>query len=339
MNTTLTNHQLQPYNSFNVQARAHFFYEVTSSQNIVQLLTQDNISMHPKLVLGGGSNILFTQDFHGVVIKNNLLGIEPILEDDEHIWISVGGGENWHDVVTYCIDNHFAGIENLSLIPGSVGAAPIQNIGAYGVELSSVFESLNAINLTTGVTQSFTHADCQFGYRDSIFKNALKNQYIITQVTLRLNKQPKLMTDYGNIKNMLEQMNVKQPTIQDISKAVIAIRNQKLPNPKETPNAGSFFKNPIISHDKFSLLQQAFPDLPHFEQPNNQVKIPAAWLIEQCALKGIKKNGVGISPKHALVIVNYENPNGADIHSFSESIQKSVRDKFNIELQTEVNIY
>ena len=329
---------LQTLNTLNIQSSAQFFCKITSLNDVQQLLNHSEFKPTPKIILGGGSNILFTQDFGGLIIKNDIRGIEVILEDDDHVWLTVGAGENWHQFVLYCIEHGFAGIENLSLIPGTVGAAPIQNIGAYGVELESVFESLQALDLANGEVHNFTYQDCQFGYRNSVFKHELKNQFIITQVTFKLNKQADLQLDYGAIKETLAAMDINQPTIRDVSNAVIKIRQQKLPNPRELPNAGSFFKNPVISQADFEQLQQQHPTAPHYAQPNQHQKIPAAWLIDQCQLKGFKRNGAGISPNHALVIVNYSSNDGAVIQQLATYIQQQVQTKFNIKLETEVNI-
>lgn len=328
---------LQKHNTLRVKATADYFCTVCSVPSVQQLIVTPEYSSLPKLILGGGSNILFTRDFPGLIIKNDIHGIELIQESNEHVWLTIGGGENWHNLVLYCINRGYAGIENLSLIPGTVGAAPIQNIGAYGVEIESVLESLEAVNLTTGNIKTFSNKECQFGYRDSIFKRELKNQYIITHVTLKLNKQANLKTHYGEINSLLNEKNITQPTIKDISDIVIHIRNTKLPDPKTLPNAGSFFKNPIISADAFKQLKGKFPDIPHYHQ-NNKTKIPAAWLIDQCKLKGFKQGNVGISPDHALVIVNYASDDGTHIKKLSETIQKIVADKFGIILKTEVNI-
>ncbi len=331
--TMQANQQLRNYNSFRVKALADYFIKIDSIETL-----QAALKAGPKLVIGSGSNILFTQDFHGLVIKNNILGITPILEDDQHIWLTIGAGENWHQFVLYCLKYHYAGVENLSLIPGTVGAAPIQNIGAYGVELSSVFESLQAVDLNTGEIRQFTHQQCRFGYRDSIFKNTLKNRYCITHVTLKLNKQPKLNIEYGNIKQMLNSMHIDAPSIIDVSNAVIKIRQSKLPDPTQLPNAGSFFKNPIITQDNFKELQQQFPDIPHYTQENNHIKIPAGWLIEHCGLKGITQNGIGTHPDQALVIVNYQASQGKEIQAFATYIQQQVQNKFNLQLSPEVNL-
>lgn len=340
MNEIKKNAPLQAFNTFNVQSLAQFFCEVTNIDDIRQLLSHAELRTLPKLILGGGSNILLTQDVTGLVIKNAIYGKSIIRENDQHVWITVGAGEAWHPFVLYCIKHNFAGIENLSLIPGTVGAAPIQNIGAYGVELKSVFDSLHAIDLETTELRSFTNQECQLGYRDSIFKHTLKNKYIITHVTFKLNKEPVLTLDYGNIQTMLDAMHIKQPTIKDVSTAVIKIRQQKLPDPHQLPNAGSFFKNPIISQADFKKLQQQYSTMmiPHYVQPNQWYKIPAAWLIDQCQLKGLKQNGVGISPNHALVIVNYSCNSGATIQQFANHIQQLVYTKFGIQLETEVNI-
>lgn len=329
---------LQTFNTLNVQSLAQSFCEVTNMEDVGQLLSHSDLNTLPRLIIGGGSNILLTRDVEGLVIKNSILGREIILEDDAHVWITVGAGENWHQFVLYCIENNFAGIENLSLIPGTVGAAPIQNIGAYGVELESVFESLHAVELNTGEIHQFTHQQCQFGYRDSIFKQQLKNKFIITQVTFKLNKRPTLKLDYGNVKDTLDEMQIKQPTIKDVSNAIIHIRQQKLPDPHQLPNAGSFFKNPVITHSLFAHLQQLHPDMPYYAQANNHYKIPAAWLIDQCSLKGFKRDGVGVSPNHALILVNYSSHDGAAIQQLATHIQQQVHTQFNIALETEVNI-
>lgn len=329
---------LKALNTFHVDVTANYFTTVNSVQDAQSLLKQPELGQLTKLVLGGGSNILFTQDFPGLVIKNDIRGIDLILENDEYVWLTVGAGENWHPFVLHCIDNHYAGIENLSLIPGTVGAAPVQNIGAYGVELSSVLESLQAISLTDGSIRHFTNPECQFGYRDSIFKNTLKNKFLITYVTLKLQKNAKPITSYGAIDSTLAKQGITTPTIKNVSDAIITIRSQKLPDPAITPNAGSFFKNPIIKSTQFDALRAQFPDIPHYPQTNNQIKIPAAWLIDQCELKGYKDNGVGISPNHALVIVNYESTSGRNIYALSQMIQGRVAKKFQIQLETEVNI-
>lgn len=332
-------HQLQPYNTFNVKAIARYFSEVQSTDDLQKIIADPFCQELPKLILGGGSNILFTRDYPGIVINNAIRGITLIQEDDQHIWLKVAAGERWHDLVMYCLVHNYAGVENLSLIPGTVGAAPIQNIGAYGVEFESVFDSLDAIHLLKNESHSFSKKDCEFGYRDSIFKNKHKNSYIITYVTLKLNKTPDININYSGIKNLLTEKNISYPSIRDISDAIIEIRQQKLPDPQKLPNVGSFFKNPVVSKEFFQQLKLQFSDIPGFSQTNGDIKIPAAWLIEHCHLKGITQNGVGISKNHALIIVNYDNPDGKAALALSQKIQYTVQEKFGILIQPEVNIY
>jgi UDP-N-acetylmuramate dehydrogenase len=329
---------LQPYNTLNVAAMARYFSRVESKAELQTLLTSPQWQDKITLILGGGSNILLTQDIEGLVIKINIMGIEKIKEDNQHVWLQVGAGENWHQLVLYCIEHGFAGIENLSLIPGTVGAAPMQNIGAYGVELQSVFDHLNAINRHSGEIETFYNKQCEFGYRSSVFKHALKNKYIITDVTLKLNKTPQFHTSYGAVQQTLNDMGIKELSLKAVSDAVIKIRQQKLPDPAALPNAGSFFKNPIISHQAFSTLQQQYLDMPHYPASNNQIKIPAAWLIEQCGFKGKRLNGVGVHEHQALVLINYNQSPGIKIKNLADEIQQSVNKKFAIELVPEVNI-
>lgn len=313
------------------------FLTISSLEDVQNALIQADIELSPKLILSGGSNILFTQHFPGLVIKNEIKGIETIKEDDESIWLKIGAGEVWHDFVLFCVNNHYAGTENLSLIPGSVGAAPIQNIGAYGAELKDIFESLTAIRLGDAKPCTFNKADCQFAYRNSIFKHSHKNQYIVTDVTLRLSKQPNFNTDYATLKNALENKQDKPITIKSISDAVIKIRQQKLPDPKVIGNAGSFFKNPEINPQQFSKLQSQFPNIPSF--PTQQaIKIPAAWLIEQCGFKGKRFGDIGVHQHQALVLVNYGNGNGQAIANLAKDIQTTVHNKFDILLEPEVNV-
>ena len=323
---------LKNFNTFSIDVTARYFTRL-STADALQPLLREYPSPH---ILGGGSNILLTNNITGLVIYNAIKGIEKIDETPDYIFLKIGAGENWHALVLYCIARNYAGIENLSLIPGTVGAAPIQNIGAYGVELKDVLVCVNTVEIATGKTNIFSNQDCCFGYRDSIFKNRLKNKHIITHVTVRLNKIPVFHTDYGAIHEKLEN---KPLTIKTISDAVIEIRQQKLPDPKKMPNAGSFFKNPIISYEKFMTLKQCFPSIPHFPEANNEMKIPAAWLIEQCGLKGKRLGRVGVHAQQALVLVNYDNATGNDILQLSHQIQASVLKKFDIELRPEVNIW
>lgn len=331
-------YQLQPLNTFKVKALARYFSTIESIDHAQSTLRNVRFGALPLFILGGGSNVLLTQDYPGLVIKNNIKGIEHVDNNSGHVLLKIGAGESWHDIVLYCLEHSYAGIENLSLIPGTVGAAPIQNIGAYGVELESVFHSLDAIELASGKIKHFTHADCTFGYRSSIFKTTLKNQYLITHVTLKLNHTANLQTEYGAIQTTLQQMDISNPSIKDVSNAVIKIRQQKLPDPKQLPNAGSFFKNPVITQPTFDALLKKFPSVPHFPQPRQHVKVPAAWLIEQCQLKGYRQNGVGISPDHALVLINYASEHGNELLKLSELVRNKVQEKFGLTLENEINI-
>ena len=332
------NISLQPYNTFGIQASAKWFTTVTNQAQLQQLLSDQHYQTMPKLILGGGSNVLFTQDYPGLVIKNNIPGINKLDEDNDYVWLKIGAGEDWHQLVMHCVDNNYGGIENLSLIPGTVGAAPMQNIGAYGVELKDVFHELTAINIDNGTARIFKNIDCQFAYRSSVFKTIYKNQFIITNITLRLQKQPTPNISYDALARMLSQMQVQQPTIKEVSDVVIQIRQSKLPDPKEIGNAGSFFKNPEITTAELDQLQTQFETVPFYSTNTDKVKIPAAWLIEKCGFKGKRFGNIGVHEKQALVIVNYGDGVGEDIKNLSETIQQAVQDKFNILLTPEVNI-
>jgi UDP-N-acetylmuramate dehydrogenase len=327
-------------NSFGIDIKAKYFCKANAIDNILSVLDWQQKQQTPLLVLGGGSNVLFTRDFDGLVLQNALKGIALEKEDDTYYYVKAMAGENWHEFVCYCVEQQYQGIENLSLIPGNVGASPMQNIGAYGVEIKDVFESLEAIHVQDKHIQVFQHADCQFGYRDSIFKNALRNQYIILSVTFKLRKQPIYNTSYGNIEQALEQMKVTTPDMASIAKAVIQIRQQKLPDPKVLGNAGSFFKNPIIPDQLFEAIKLKYPQIPGFPiNQTNTTKVPAAWLIEQAGFKGFRLGDVGCYPLQPLVLVNYGNASGEAIYAFSSNIIERVAKEFNIELEREVNIY
>lgn len=290
------------------------------------------------MVLGGGSNILLTKDFNGLVLKNDIMGIEEVKEDDEHVYLKVGAGENWHRFVMYCIDRGLAGVENLSLIPGNVGASPMQNIGAYGVEIKEVFHDLEAMHLKDRRVQLFTLNDCEFGYRDSIFKRKYKGEFAILTVTFRLNKHAQFNTSYGAIEQELQKMGVNELSVKAISQAVINIRSSKLPDPAVTGNAGSFFKNPTVSAEFFEPLKQQFPNIVAYKVGDDAVKLAAGWLIEQCGWKGIRKGDAGCHAKQALVLVNYGNATGQEIYDLSAEIVQSVHEKFGVTLEREVNI-
>ena len=328
---------LKPYNTFGIPVNARYFAEIVNEGDLVQLLNSDFIGEQKLLILGGGSNILFTEDFNGLVIKVSIPGIKSI-EDGNDVVVTSGAGVVWNDLVQYCVQRGFGGIENLSLIPGTVGASPIQNIGAYGVELKDVFESCVAYEIATAKTKVFTYKDCQFGYRDSIFKNELKNQYIITSVSLRLNKIPDVNIQYGAIKDELANRNISLPTISDVSAVVSDIRVSKLPDPSTIGNAGSFFKNPIIDQAQFDLILKQFPEIVHYPAPNGRVKLAAGWLIEQCGFKGIISGETGTWRNQALVLVNHGHATGQEVYSFSEQIVVAVDAKFHVKLEREVNI-
>jgi UDP-N-acetylmuramate dehydrogenase len=332
-----TNISLQPYNTFGIDAKAAFFTEVHSQIELQEVLKHPDYRSIPKLILGGGSNILFTQDFNGLVIRINIGGIEKIQENDTHVYLKAGAGVVWHDLVMYCIENNYAGLENLSLIPGTVGAAPMQNIGAYGVEIKETFESLEAVHIESGDVRIFSHAECMFGYRESVFKKELKGQYIITSVTFRLNKVAEFNISYGAIQDTLKQMNVPELSLRAVSDAVIHIRRSKLPDPKEIGNAGSFFKNPEIPKAQYEALQAQYPSVPGYVTSPETVKVPAGWLIEQTGWKGKIVGKAGVHKNQALVLVNYGGAHGNEIKALAEQVQQSVLEKFGIALHPEVN--
>jgi UDP-N-acetylmuramate dehydrogenase len=331
---------LKPYNTFGIDANARYWVEISQEEDLQTLLQLSEFIETPKLILGGGSNVLLCHDFEGLVVKITIPSIEVIREDDSHLYITAGAGVNWHEFVMYCVEHGYAGIENLSLIPGTVGAAPMQNIGAYGVELEQAFESLTAIHVRTGEKRTFTHADCVFGYRESVFKRELKGQYIITSVTFQLNKQPTFHTRYGAIQETLTEMGISDHnlSIKAISDAVIRIRRSKLPDPAQIGNAGSFFKNPEIPKTQFDALKDFYPNLPGYPIGKDVVKVPAGWLIEQAGWKGYRSGDAGVHAKQALVLVNYGNATGNEIMSLAKQVQASVLDKFGVTISPEVNV-
>ncbi|OSZ81603.1 UDP-N-acetylenolpyruvoylglucosamine reductase [Chitinophagaceae bacterium IBVUCB2] len=330
------NISLQPYNSFGIGAKARKFASFKSTEELSAFLTTE--SKLPLLVLGGGSNILFTKDFDGLVLKNEIKGIKKIDEDDEFVYVQSGSGENWHQFVLLCIENNWAGVENLALIPGCVGASPMQNIGAYGVELKDVFHELKAFHRKEKTNYTFSLNDCDFGYRESIFKRKYKDEFVITSVTFRLRKQPIFNTSYGAIEQELERLTISELSIKAVAEAVINIRSSKLPDPKEIGNAGSFFKNPEINNEQFLILQKEFPGIIGHTLPSGNIKLAAGWLIEQCGWKGYRKGDAGCHAKQALVLVNYGNAKGDEIYNLSEAIFQSVKKKFGVMLEREVNI-
>lgn len=330
------NVNLAPFTTFAVEAKTAYFASFTTIEELKKLLSE--VKDRKLLILGGGSNILFRNNFDGVTLHNKIQGISTVKEDENYIVLKVGAGEVWHDFVLYTLSKGWGGVENLSLIPGSVGASPMQNIGAYGVEIKDVFESLEAVEISSGELRTFSHEECQFGYRESVFKKSLKDKYVITSVSYRLSKHPVLNTSYGAIENELKSMGILHPTIQDVSKAVIAIRQSKLPDPKEIGNAGSFFKNPIISLSHFEKLKKDYPEIPSYKVSEVEVKVPAGWLIDKAGWKGKTIQNYGVHKKQALVLVNYGKASGEDIYELSEKIIKDIQLRYGIILEREVNI-
>jgi UDP-N-acetylmuramate dehydrogenase len=335
MHLVSENVSLQSFNSFRINALARYFASFDSPDKLEDIL---NFNLVQPFILGGGSNILLTSDINRLVLKNEIRGIRVVKEDEHHVYVEAGAGENWHRFVLYCLNAGLAGVENLSLIPGNVGASPMQNIGAYGVEIKDVFEGLEAYHIADKKTVRFSLNDCEFGYRESVFKRKYKDQFVILNVSFRLNKIPKFNTSYGAIEQELEKMGVQELSIQAISQAVINIRSSKLPDPAQIGNAGSFFKNPETSEERFLTLKEKFPGIIGYGLPEGRVKLAAGWLIEQCGWKGYRKGDAGCHDKQALVLVNYGNASGKDIYELSEQILKSVEEKFGIVLEREVNI-
>ncbi|HMC01329.1 MAG TPA: UDP-N-acetylmuramate dehydrogenase [Flavobacteriaceae bacterium] len=331
------NISLKSFNTFGIDVNAKQFVSVSNIEELKQVL--ELVKNKNKLILGGGSNMLLTKDINELVIHIHLKGISVISEDRNTALIKANAGENWHEFVLWTLNQDFGGLENLSLIPGNVGTAPIQNIGAYGVELKDTFISCEAISVNSGEMHTFSKDECNFDYRDSIFKNEAKGKYIITSVVFKLTKnEHKLNTKYGAIENQLESVGIKNPSIKDVSNAVISIRQSKLPDPKVLGNSGSFFKNPVITLNQFNDLKSNFPEIPSYLVSENQVKVPAAWLIEKAGFKGKRFGNYGVHTKQALVLVNYGNANGSDILALSKIIQKTILRLFNISIEVEVNI-
>ena len=335
----IKNKSLKSYNTFGIDCNSSFFARINTLKDLEELYQHPLFKSQKKLILGGGSNILFTSNYEGLVIKNEIKGIEIKKETNDVVEVKIGAGVNWHEFVTYAVNNKWGGVENMSLIPGNCGTAPMQNIGAYGVEIKDTFISLNAYEIETGETVSFDRKKCDFGYRESVFKNDLKDQYIILDITLRLQKKPILNTKYGDINNTLIKNNISKPTIKDVSNAVIEIRTSKLPNPKEIGNAGSFFKNPIIQQDQFKELKTKFPEIVSYPVNEKQVKLAAGWLIEKAGWKGKDFGDFGVHKKQSLVLVNYNNASGKEIFDLSQDILEDVYQKFQVKLEREVNIF
>lgn len=331
-------HSLKNYNTFGIDVKAKEFTSVDSLEQLKSILKK--YKNQELFILGGGSNMLLTKDIDKPVVHINIKGKQVIKEDQNHVWVEAQAGENWHEFVLWTLDHDFGGIENLSLIPGNMGSAPIQNIGAYGVELKDVFDSCKVINIKTQEIKTFSNSGCNFGYRESIFKGSQKEKYIILSVVLKLTKiNHKISTSYGIIENELQKNRITNPTIQDISKAVITIRESKLPNPKEIGNSGSFFKNPVIDRAAFTKVQKKYPEMPFYEVSENQIKVPAGWLIEQAGFKGKRFGDAGVHQKQALVLVNYGNATGKEIYDLAKIIQKTILEKFGIRIEMEVNVF
>ena len=332
-----TNFSLKKYNTFGIEAKAKQFVAVATIEDLKTLL-QENI-LQPKFILGGGSNMLLTEDIQALVIHIDLKGKKILKETDNFVWVESMAGENWHIFVLWTIDQNFGGLENMSLIPGNVGATPIQNIGAYGTEIKDTFVSCEAMNIATQEMIIFTKEECHFGYRESVFKHKAKDQFIITSVIFKLTKHNhKINTSYGDITKELENQNIATPTLRDVSNAVTAIRQSKLPDPKELGNSGSFFKNPIISKAQYNTIHALHPDMPHYVVSETEVKVPAGWLIERAGFKGKRFGDAGIHKNQALVLVNYGNATGQEILNVSRTIQATILKEFGILIETEVNV-
>ena len=329
---------LRQYNTLGIDAIARLFATFTSIEELKILIENNPIPGKDPLILGGGSNMLFKDHVSGLVLKNEIPGLTVVREDAGHVYVKAGAGEIWHDFVQFCLQQNWAGVENLSLIPGCVGASPMQNIGAYGVEIKEVFEELEAFHLNDREVHVFNAGDCAFGYRESVFKGKYRNQYVILNVTYRLNKVPKFNTSYGAIEQELERMGVQQLSIQAVSQAVINIRSSKLPDPAKIGNAGSFFKNPSVAADVYTQLITQYPNIVGYPNADGTVKIAAGWLIEQSGWKGYRRGDAGVHEKQALVLVNYGNATGQEIYDLSEDVMKSVYAKFGVQLEREVNV-
>jgi UDP-N-acetylmuramate dehydrogenase len=333
----LSQFSLKNHNTFGIEAKAKQFVAVHSIDELKKVLEENK--NQAKFILGGGSNMLLTKDIDALVIHIDLKGKKIVDEDDDYVWVESQAGETWHDFVLWTIGQDFGGLENMSLIPGNVGTTPVQNIGAYGTEIKDTFVSCQAMNIETQEIRTFTHAECNFGYRESIFKHEVKDQYIITSVTYKLTKRNhKINTSYGDITAELAKNNITNPNLKDVSNAVIAIRQSKLPDPKELGNSGSFFKNPILLKSDFEKIHQKFPEMKYYDVSETEVKVPAGWLIEQAGFKGKRFGDAGIHKNQALVLVNYGNATGQEILAISKDIQKTVFEKFGIHIEAEVNV-
>ena len=332
------NASLKPYNTFGIEAAAKYFCEVHTIDELMDVL-QSNIAHDENLlILGGGSNVLFKDDYAGLVILNRIGGIQLVNQNNEHVFVKAGGGELWHQLVRWCVERNYGGIENMSFIPGCVGAGPIQNIGAYGAELKDVLHELEAVEVATATLHRFSLADCRLGYRDSLFKREAKGRYVIASVTIRLNKNPVPNTRYASLEKELTRRGITHPTIIDVSDAVIAVRQSKLPEPHVLGNAGSFFKNPEIGKQEFDNLKKKYESIVGFPSANGIIKLSAGWLIEQCGWKGKRVGNTGAHKDQALVLVNYGGATGREVFALALEIRKSVNEKFGVEMELEVNL-
>lgn len=331
-----TNYPIKKLNTFALDVKARFYAEISEINQLSELY-KDNPGVN-KMIIGGGSNILFSKNYDGMLIRNMIKGIKIIFEDDETVLIEAGAGEIWDDLVKYTVGKNYGGMENLSLIPGTVGASPIQNIGAYGVEIKDIFKELKALNIETGEVETFSGENCRFGYRDSVFKKEFKNKYVITSVTYSLRKNRLVDIRYEALKNELIATGIKDPTIKEVRDIVCRIRKSKLPDPEVLGNAGSFFKNPEISKEQFDLLKAKYSDIPGYRTEGDMMKIPAGWLIQKCGWKGKRLGQTGVYEKQALVLINYGGATGREIVELSEAIKDSIKKEFGIILETEVNI-
>jgi UDP-N-acetylmuramate dehydrogenase len=329
-------YSLKSYNTFGVQAYATIFAEANNPDDLKTIIDVFREDHKPKLILGGGSNLLFTGDFDGIVIFPDLKGHELVKHHDTHVWVKAYAGENWDKFVAFCVSKNWGGIENLSHIPGNVGGCPVQNIGAYGVEVKDVIDAVETIDLQTGEIRVFSNAECKFGYRDSIFKHSGKNKYVITAVIFKLSAEPVCNTRYADVTEELKKF--PEITIASVRKAIIAIRQRKLPDPEQFGNAGSFFKNPVIPKEQFELIRRTHQNIPFYPQDNDNVKVPAAWLIETCGWKGKREGNIGTYETQPLVIVNYGEATGAEVLEFAKKVQYSVKEKFDLDLEMEINV-
>jgi UDP-N-acetylmuramate dehydrogenase len=330
---------LRSLNTFGVPATADHLGRFRDADQLRALLAMPELQGLPRMILGGGSNVLFTRDYPGAILLNEIMGMDVVREDERHVWVKAGAGVGWHQLVLHCVDHGWGGIENLSLIPGKVGAAPMQNIGAYGVEIKDSFHTLEALRISDGELVTFDREACRFGYRESFFKREGRDQYVILHVTFKLAKAPHMVnTSYGNIQEELARMGITTPTIKDVSDAVIAIRRSKLPDPAVIGNAGSFFKNPVVPLELAERIRQEHPTMPAYPAGEGHVKLAAGWLIEQAGWKGHRANGHGVHDRQALVLVNHGGAHGADIYDLSEQVLRSVQERFGVELEREVNV-